>query len=312
MKLLFISDITHSNFARTKGAKDKKKRTLRNLAIGAGGLAVLGTAGYLALKGKKKTPISSAKPVSTNKSISVKSPITTILEDKPLINSIEELDAFMGASKTNISRKAQNKEKVQQRLNSIQKQLILNKPIGDRIASRGIPASKAEQADQRKIVQSVVPMLKKKKAYYSMGDQTVAEFGRRKGSKDKKKRKVSLVGRAIGAGIGAAGGGALAAAGTGIAGMYLAKKAGLNTGTAKQVVQQTAMALGDLKAAGKLTKLKKHRKAVILGGAAIGAGVGATANTEQLQEGRRYVSTANRTSQELRGYISLGKRYGVL
>jgi len=137
-----------------------------------------------------------------------------------------------------------------------------------------------------------------------ISDIQTASFARRKGSKDKTKRKDrSTIGRLVGAGVGAAGGGALATAGVGIAGMYLAKKAGVGA---------AAGALGDLKAASRLAMLKKHRKAIVLGGAALGATAGATANGEQLQEGRRIVSTGNRTSQELRGYISLSKRYGIL
>jgi hypothetical protein len=151
-------------------------------------------------------------------------------------------------------------------------------------------------------------MQTKKPRILFISDISLSTFGRRKGSKDKQKRKVGLLSRAIGGGVGAVGGAALATAGVGVASMYLAKKAGINSGTAKKATD----ALIDLKAVGQLNTLKKHRKAIILGGAALGAGVGATTNTEQLQEGRRHLSTANRTSQELRGYISLGKRYGVL
>lgn len=118
---------------------------------------------------------------------------------------------------------------------------------------------------------------------------TQAHFGRRKGSKDKKKRSVTS--RVIGGGIGALGGAAITGAG-----LAITKAALTKSGKNPQL----------------LNTLTKHTRSAVIGGSVLGAGVGATTDGEQLKEGRRVVSTANRSSQELRGYLSMGKRYGIL
>jgi len=104
--LFFISDYKYSNYARTLGARDKKKRKsnlLRNVAIGAGGLALAGGLGYLALRRKGKpsggsnslsgasSPSSSTTPsVSNNRALNdvdVKIEAPKVKQSKPQIES---------------------------------------------------------------------------------------------------------------------------------------------------------------------------------------------------------------------------------
>jgi hypothetical protein len=97
--LFFLSDYKYSNYARTLGAKDKKKRKsnlLRNVAIGAGGLALAGGLGYLALRGKGKpsggsSPLSgsSSPSPSTTPSVSTISPSSTLSSTKKPFDDID-------------------------------------------------------------------------------------------------------------------------------------------------------------------------------------------------------------------------------
>jgi uncharacterized membrane protein YebE (DUF533 family) len=53
--MFILNDVDLSNYGRGRDRTKRKSRSLRNAAIGVGGLAVAGGLGYLALKGKGKS-----------------------------------------------------------------------------------------------------------------------------------------------------------------------------------------------------------------------------------------------------------------
>jgi hypothetical protein len=141
--MYYLNDISEATFARKKGSKDKKKRLLRNTAIGVGGLVAVGGLGYLASKNK-----------SINNLLSSKKRKNTALVRKRL--------------------KAINKHVTEQDKELGNKLLYrLGGKIGKK---RSGPKDRLYQLVSRATVRDAVQSLKEKNRYYSIGD--VTEFAK--------------------------------------------------------------------------------------------------------------------------------------
>lgn len=108
--MYFINDL--AEFARTKGAKDKRKRIIRNTLIGVGGAALLGASLYAATRGKGGSVGGSSLEASAASS----APTKTVNITKAVNNSSKLDKELEYLAKASVNKKAKNTELVKKRL----------------------------------------------------------------------------------------------------------------------------------------------------------------------------------------------------
>jgi len=194
--MYYLSDISEAQFARKKGSKDKRKRKgkslLKGAAIGTLALGALGLGAYALAKGKR-LPIK-------NQPITVNSPIDKIPITPEMIKDQEKTKTYLRRSKLmsrelkqmgkpNVSKIQTQRDRLNKALKKVRNDPKLNTEAKVRIESKIKKRIKSNQQLQRTAALNAV----KNNADYSLflGDY-VAQFARKKGSKDKKKRQSKL------------------------------------------------------------------------------------------------------------------------
>ena len=178
--MFFLSDI-NVEFGRLLGSKDKKKRKskfIRNIGLGLGSTGLILGLGYLRLKGKgnKIPPTFKLDPKN-------------ILETPP--NATSSNKAIQGNLKL---QGVVGKDNLKERIDDRRMAVTGSRTLKD--AKYYINNLKKKYGNKKtaQMMRENATRIKKDRiaiiGYYSANNNDVIEFGRRTGSKDKKKRKV--------------------------------------------------------------------------------------------------------------------------